>query len=539
MIDRAETLLRLGMAVAAHHQAVSGGSIFDVPVPTKDNSSTRDAVDARFKELEAYAAGNADFKLPLHGRRQALKFDVCVALAAVLYNEVMGNGYGVAYTSKIIGTLDGDQVRGLLTAREAIGKLLLCSALDIGEGESLVVGGELKSYLSFGSALGLGLTKASLEVHRQKRRMAPSARGDAPKARPIPGSSSVSIPCLTAKEIYSRLTQEVVGQEHVLKLLSARGELHLQKANLILAGQEVRAPNEIVFIIGPSGSGKSYICDRFGKACGLASAIVSATDYTETGYTGLDVDDMFLQCIQAAGGNALLARFSILAIDEIDKKAARGTDANGRDATGAGFQHTLLRALESSELMLNRKRWTRDSPVPYTTLGGFFVLAGAFEGLEELVRSLGRRSGIGFAASTNDPHACHRIQDALVEYGMLRQLINRATAYAVLRKPSEEELKAILVRHIVPAYGQILEQKGLFISLSDAACSCIAEYGHSSRTLSRGMKLLLSRIIERLVFEEATGLVQVSKSDIEGAIGSLSFGEPDKGEDDHAGEKAS
>jgi ATP-dependent protease Clp ATPase subunit len=188
----------------------------------------------------------------------------------------------------------------------------------------------------------------------------------------------------------------------------------------------------------------------------------------------------------------------------------------------------LLRALESSEMTLNRKRWTREAPMPYSTQGGFFVLAGAFEGLEADIRRLTKRTGIGFVTSPADRRSCHRIQDALVSYGMLRQLVGRATGFLALSTPCVEDLKAILTRQILPAYGDLLRDRGLILSFTEAAADCLADYAVESRTLSRGMKLVTAHLIEGLVWEEATGVEQIGRAQMEKAIDSLSVGTDDE-----------
>jgi ATP-dependent Clp protease ATP-binding subunit ClpX len=300
---------------------------------------------------------------------------------------------------------------------------------------------------------------------------------------PKPSAQTDIIPTFSAREIEKTLQTWVIGQEEVVRSLSVRLFLHLQKARMIMKGEEVSAPNEVVLLIGSPSSGKSYISSTLPKVItgkkNIPYVSISAIDCTETGYVGMDIEIIPKNLIRSAGNDLTLARTGIAFIDELDKRASRTISSSNGDIS-AGMQYGLLKLIEGSEMILNEKRAvTRDNPIHWNSYGVMFVLAGAFDGLEEILKRRIRKSGgIGFSGQANNRNNLQLYSDALVDYGISRQLISRVTCILQLKDPSVEDLLRILNfdKGILSAYNQLLAPSKLHLALSEDAQLEIAEY---------------------------------------------------------------
>jgi ATP-dependent Clp protease ATP-binding subunit ClpX len=250
---------------------------------------------------------------------------------------------------------------------------------------------------------------------------------------------------------------------------------------------------------------------------------ISAIDCTEVGYVGLDAQEITAKnLISSASGDLRISRAGIAFIDEIDKRTFKSSASNSTDIS-AGFQYGLLKFLEGSEYILNEKRFTREPAVKWNSYGVFFLLGGAFDGLDEIIRRRMRRAGgIGFNSSSNDnANNSQLLTEALVEYGICRQLLSRCTSIIRLSDPTIDELIRILdfENGILSAYNQILWP--LSIALSSEAKIIIAEHAFHNRTFARGMKRLVSKCIEQLVYYDVDGHYELTAAYVREVIDSV------------------
>jgi ATP-dependent Clp protease ATP-binding subunit ClpX len=332
------------------------------------------------------------------------------------------------------------------------------------------------------------------------------------------------IPLYSPRIIESRLATYVVGHEEAVRSVSCRLALHLKKAEMILGGKDVSAPNEVVLMIASPSSGKSHLASSISRVLtannkAIPFSSISAVDCTEVGFVGLDAQEVTAKnLISSAGGDVNLSRVGIGFLDEIDKRSAKSSASNSTDIS-SGFQYGLLKLVEGSEFILNEKRYTREAPVKWNSYGVFFLLGGAFEGLEGIIkRRLKKSGGIGFGSSASNSNNSQLLTESLVDYGICRQLLSRCTCIIRLKDPTIDELIRILDfgNGILNSYNQILSP--LTVSLSSEAKITIAAYAHHNKTFARGMKRIVSRLIEQLIYSEITGNIELGAEDVMEAI---------------------
>lgn len=329
-------------------------------------------------------------------------------------------------------------------------------------------------------------------------------------------------------EIFKQLTEYVIGQDRAVRTLAVRGALHVQKARLIREGKPVSAPNECLLFIGPSGCGKTYLAEQFGKLCQLPFASVSATDITETGYIGLDVEDSLSSLINASSGNYDMARFGVLFVDEIDKKATRvATNSVGRDVSGTSVQQCFLRMMEGCECLVGQKRKSLpEQQRALNTYGVQFIFGGAFSELEYVIRQkIKATTGIGFKEmeTVTGAKLDHYLVEALVDYGMIPEWVNRLTGLVLFNQLTVNDLCQIVTapHGALASLQGLLAVDGLDFNLSKDAIRAIAGYAHETGTMARGLKLVMGRLIEDIVFEGRKGMVQFGLKEVQTVLSSI------------------
>src|ERR1017187_7447161 len=274
----------------------------------------------------------------------------------------------------------------MIEARRTITQLLIAKQLVLRDHTSncIELGNSMLELLAGGKeATPLEITEGELWRRWQKEKAAEAKR----KAK----ASFENLP--SAKQLAAKLSESVIGLDEQVRTFACRVALHQRRAAMIRAGDDPGSPNEALLFIGPSGCGKTYLAETAGRVCGLPFAASSATDMSCTGYVGLDVDDAIKAVITAANNDVEVARFGFTFIDELDKKRASNWEHGSRDVAGASVQQGLLRLIEGCEFQVGGRKGSFDwIPTNINTRGMFFIMAGAFVGLEEL-RSEERRVG--------------------------------------------------------------------------------------------------------------------------------------------------
>ena len=351
----------------------------------------------------------------------------------------------------------------------------------------------------------------------KKRSKVAQAQGEK-KDLPAPSTHSTS-----PHDLYMKLKGYVVGNDTACKQLAVRGSLHLSRRELLRSNQEAGS-NECLLIMGESGTGKTYMVETFGKLCGLPFASMSASSFTASGYVGLDPDDALKTLVRNAGdpkNSATLekARYGVLFLDEWDKR--RSHSETGLDVSGSQIQYEFLRMLSGTKLILGAKRNEREeNPIEFNSNGTLFCFAGAFTGLDTILKQMAKdRSGIGFGGE-GYLKKTPRTYDALLEYGMVSEFLNRITAIITMKSPDRNDLVRIATspHGDIQTYNRILAKQGMNITIDASGVLEMAGFCVETKLYARGIRLIVSALVEETVFNRITGAVSFGVNEVKGAI---------------------
>ena len=339
-----------------------------------------------------------------------------------------------------------------------------------------------------------------------------------PRARPAPKPRQK----LTPRQIYEFLDLSVVGQEEAKRAVAIAAYNHTKRCSLPAAEKKlVRKAN--LLLIGPTGSGKTLLGRRLAECLELPLSVVDATEYTEAGYYGKDIELMVAELLHRANYSIELAQRGIIFIDEIDKLARRSqsykTGGGTRDIGGEGVQQGLLKLLEGREVLVPTSlspQPGRQELVQIDTTDILFIAAGTFSDLHDYAgaaRTIGfagdptrpRDSGAGGAAIGAAPAAARRLRtEDLIAYGMLAELLGRLPVRVQLDPLTEDELCAVLTLPqgaLVREYEYLLRLDEVKLTFSDCALREIARAALAQRCGARGLRSLMEAVCEELMFE--------------------------------------
>lgn len=312
-----------------------------------------------------------------------------------------------------------------------------------------------------------------------------------------------------------RLNKAVVGMEDLTRSFACRISRHLVRADMTARGNDPGTANECLLFIGPSGSGKTFLAESAGKFLGLPFASTPATDITAEGYTGLSVEDALrplLACTTNDGGHT---RRGICFLDEWDKKAQSGK-AGDRDVGGVAVQQGFLRIMEGCQTRIGGRRGNMGQiSGTFDSRGTFFIFAGAFSGLAEILAARRKPGGgLGFGAPAKEsPIEGSPVYDALLEFGMIPEFLNRLTGIVRFPEPSTSQLQAILTdpaRGALAAQNRLLKAYGVTLKLEDHASGWLVEQALAGKTYSRGLKMALQSLADHVLLENYSGTVEIT-----------------------------
>jgi ATP-dependent Clp protease ATP-binding subunit ClpX len=318
------------------------------------------------------------------------------------------------------------------------------------------------------------------------------------------------------REIAAFLDEYIVGQDTAKRALAVAVYNHYKRITGPSVPRDPEDDVEIaksnILLVGPTGTGKTYLAQTLAKMLNVPFAIADATALTEAGYVGEDVENILLKLIQAADFDIKKAESGIIYIDEIDKTSRKGDNPSiTRDVSGEGVQQALLKIIEGTQASVPPQGGRKHPHQEFLTIDTtniLFIVAGAFAGIEDIVAARVNKRAVGFHASmaskdVEDLYAQARPED-LQKFGLIPEFIGRLPVIAAVSPLDEEALVSILTvprNALLKQYQRIFAIDGVDLQFSEDAVRAIADQAIERGTGARGLRSIMEETLQDIMFD--------------------------------------
>lgn len=349
---------------------------------------------------------------------------------------------------------------------------------------------------------------------------------------------------ITPSAIKKRLDEYVIGQDAAKEKLAVAVYNHFKRIKRLAeeSDSSVEVEKSNILMVGPTGSGKTYLLKNLARILKVPIAIADATSLTAAGYVGEDVENVLRVLIENADGDIELAQKGIVYIDEIDKIGRKGENPSiTRDVSGEGVQQALLKMIEGTIVDVPPKggrKHPNESCLKIDTTNILFVVGGSFEGIEKLIskRTSGEKT-VGFGAvkkkkDLNDfNNLIHDIKtEDLKKFGMLPEFLGRFPVLTVLEELDEKALLDILTKPknaLTKQYIELQKIDGVTMSFTDECLKAVAAKAIESRTGARGLRAILEDALTKLMFSlpdiEEDISIEITKETLETGVADIIY----------------